>query len=358
MKILVIQHKMIGDVLTSSILFDVLRKEYPEAQLEYLVNENTLAVVENNPNIDQVHTYLPVYDQNIRARKAFYAGMEQEKYELIIDVYAKLRSARMCKAFGPKQSVSYHKWYTSFCYKKTVKPATTTSKDEGLAITNRMLLLEELGISSSEIPKPKIYLQTAEIEQAKQNMAQAGISNAAPVFMIGAFGSNQVKTYPIQYKAKVLDELVATTDATLLFNYIPSQKQDLEALIALCNTKTQQHSRADVYGAGLRDFLALCSQCDALIGNEGGAVNMAKALAIPSFSIFSPWILKSAWNSYEASGFNASIHLSDLKPELYQKHPKKYKKKAAEMYQELLPEFVMEKLNLFLDHHGFAGSKP
>ena len=50
MKILVIQQKMIGDVLTSSILFEVLRAKYPNAQLDYLVNSHTLPVIENNPN--------------------------------------------------------------------------------------------------------------------------------------------------------------------------------------------------------------------------------------------------------------------------------------------------------------------
>jgi len=42
MKILVIQQKMIGDVLTSSILFEALRTQYKEATLHYLINENTM----------------------------------------------------------------------------------------------------------------------------------------------------------------------------------------------------------------------------------------------------------------------------------------------------------------------------
>ena len=53
MKILIIQQKMIGDVLTSSILFEALRTQYKEATLHYLINQNTVAVVENNPYIDE-----------------------------------------------------------------------------------------------------------------------------------------------------------------------------------------------------------------------------------------------------------------------------------------------------------------
>ena len=54
MKILVIQQKMIGDVLVSTIICNNLRKAYPDAQIDYLVYESTIPVLEGNPNIDNV----------------------------------------------------------------------------------------------------------------------------------------------------------------------------------------------------------------------------------------------------------------------------------------------------------------
>ena len=54
MKILVIQQKFIGDVLTSSILCEAIREYYPKYEIHYLINENTLPVVENNPYIDKI----------------------------------------------------------------------------------------------------------------------------------------------------------------------------------------------------------------------------------------------------------------------------------------------------------------
>jgi heptosyltransferase-2 len=41
MKILIIQQKMIGDVLVSSIICNNLRRAYPDAQIDYLVYEST-----------------------------------------------------------------------------------------------------------------------------------------------------------------------------------------------------------------------------------------------------------------------------------------------------------------------------
>jgi len=47
-KILVIQQKMIGDVLVSSILPETLARAYPEARVDYLIYENTYPVIKEN----------------------------------------------------------------------------------------------------------------------------------------------------------------------------------------------------------------------------------------------------------------------------------------------------------------------
>ena len=53
MKIAVLQPKMIGDVLITSVVFEALRVKFPQAELHYVINKNTMPVVANNPNIDK-----------------------------------------------------------------------------------------------------------------------------------------------------------------------------------------------------------------------------------------------------------------------------------------------------------------
>ena len=67
---------------------------------------------------------------------------------------------------------------------------------------------------------------------------------------------------------------------------------------------------------------------------------MAKALDIPTFTIFSPWIKKDAWSLFEDGKQNVSVHLNDFQPQNYEniKHPKELKNKALELYQKFNPE--------------------
>ena len=55
---------MIGDVLTSSILFEVLRKEFPNSELHFLINSHTIPVVTNNPFIDKIIAFTPEIEKS------------------------------------------------------------------------------------------------------------------------------------------------------------------------------------------------------------------------------------------------------------------------------------------------------
>jgi heptosyltransferase-2 len=165
--------------------------------------------------------------------------------------------------------------------------------------------------------------------------------------MIGILGSEWYKTYPFEKMAELLDHIVETTDANLLFNYIPKQKEDAKKVYDLCQPATQNRIFFDLYATDLRSFLGLLSQCDALIGNEGGSVNMAKALFIPTFSLFSPSVDKETWQIFEDEK-NVSIHLKDLKPEIYTEFDEKYIKEHTFKYFEAYPiALIKEKLQLF-----------
>jgi ADP-heptose:LPS heptosyltransferase len=93
----------------------------------------------------------------------------------------------------------------------------------------------------------------------------------------------------------------------------------------------------------------LLSSCDALIGNEGGAVNMAKALQVPTFSLFSPSVDKETWQIFEDEK-NIAIHLTDLKPEIYFEFDEKYIKEHTFKYFEVYPISLFEdKLKVFFN---------
>jgi len=347
MKILVIQQKMIGDVLTTSILFEALREKYSNAQLDYLINTHTFPVVENNPFIDNIVFFTPEIEKSKKLLFKFAKEIRKENYDVIVDVYSKLSSNIISLFSGAKTRISYYKSYSTFAYTHNIKRQTQTSSKNGLAIVNRLQLIEPLDIKVDDA-KPKIYLTEKEITESLLFLNNNGIDRNKPLFMISVLGSDMTKTYPFDYMAKVIDQLADETKGQILFNYIPKQEADAKEIYNQCKPETKEHVFFEVFGKSLREFLAITHHCNALIGNEGGAVNMAKALNIPTFTIFSPWIDTKTWNVFEDEQ-NISVHLNSFKPELFKNQsPKELKKKVNSLYNSFKPQLFQSNLSEFL----------
>jgi len=346
-KILVIQKKMIGDVLTSTILFEYLRNKYGEScVLHYLVDRGTFSVLDNNPYIDKVIAF---EGNNFTS---LLREVRKEQYTDVIDVYSTLKTAILSFLSGAKFTIGYHKKYTQYLYKSTYKRKSKSILEVGLAIENRLGLVSSLGIDYNKQIVPKIYLSGEERKASLSFLKQHDVfPKDSKLYMISILGSEESKTYPFDYMAKILDTIVSNSGekVVLLFNYIPSQLTEVEKIYALCKDATKQRVKLEVYGKSLREFLGLLSCCNGIIGNEGGAINMAKALDIPTFSIFSPWIKKESWSLYEDGIKNVSVHVRDYDfTELNELSSKELKQNVNYFYKRLKPELFNEELRQFV----------
>lgn len=356
MKILVIQQKRIGDVLTSTILCNNLKQFYPDAEIDYMCYPNCLEVVIENPNIDNVIVLSNEVRKSYSKLFQFIFSIRANKYDAVIDAYCKLETNLITFFSGAKYKISYDKGYSNIFYNQTVKRFKNGTKSElGLAIDNRLMLLKPLISEKITNYRPKIFLTSNEIEEAQNLLSKNHITlGKKPILMFGILGSEWYKTYPLEKMAQIIDFAVDKLNAEILFNYIPNQVEDAQKLFDLCDDKTKKNIHFNLYAKGLRPFLGLLSQCDVLIGNEGGSVNMAKALSIPTFSLFSPSVDKETWQIFENDKENVSIHLKDLKPEIYQEFNEKHIKENTFKYFDEYPlELILEKLEAYFIDLGF-----
>lgn len=352
-KILVIQQKMIGDVLASSVICNTLRQAYPEAQIDYMVYDFTRPVVQNNPNIDHLVIFTDAQRKSRMALLKFALAIRKSHYNVVIDAYSKWESGIISLISGAKTTIGFKKWYTSFFYDKTVEPDWRITNS---ALVHRIQLAEAFTGTTLPVEFPKIFLEQQEIAAAQKLLAEK-LNTNLPVIMLSVLGSDDIKSLPAEEMAKLADLVAESSNAQLLFNYLPKQADKAQEIYNLCKPQTQQRILFDLYLGDLRQMLAVLSQCTALIGNEGGAVNMAKALDIPTFTIFSPWINKGSWDMLTDTNKHIAIHLQDYLPEIYgDKHPKEFKDEALELYKKLQLTLFKDKVLLFTEENIVAPS--
>ncbi|MBO0322027.1 glycosyltransferase family 9 protein [Muricauda sp. CAU 1633] len=349
-KFLVIQQKMVGDVLASTILCEHLKIHFPDSEVHYVINDSTLAVVEGNPFVDKIILF---EKKNRESKLAFYRflkSIKKEDYYATIDVYCKLESNLISYFSKADLKISYRKWYSKFIYTHLFSYSHNEKTTLGHAIENRLLLLSPL-IKELEKPDlaPKIHLLDSENEEARQFLQEHDVDTSNPIIMVGLLGSQPCKSYPLDYLAKTLDFISEKCPATFLLNYMPDQKDSVTEFLSHCTPKTRNRIREDVFCPSLRSVIGLFGQCNAYIGNEGGCSNISKALGLPNFSIFSPWISKTAWFTFNENSKNQAVHLADFKPEILSIPKKQRKKAAADLYQTFKPIFFQKQLERFIE---------
>lgn len=351
MKILVIQQKMIGDVLVSSILCENLRLAYPNAQIDYLIYDSTKTVVDGSTYIDNLILFTEKQRNSKLELFKFILKIRKAKYDIIIDPYSKLESWLLVYFSGAKRTISFEKKGRNFIYTDVVKRREDYTSNLGLIIEQRLALLEPLNVEK-KVTFPTIHVSDSEKEFAKNVFQKYNIDVSRKTVMVSIIGSEMSKTYPLHYMAEIIDFIADNCNVNLLFNYIPKQIEDAKVIYNACSDSTKKKIYFDVIGGSIREFIAIMNQCDIIIGNDGGAINMAKALQKPSFVIFSPWIDKRGWSLNEDGIMHISFHLNELKPELFaHKTWKMIKEENDVLYAEFKPELIQNQLKDFLTRH-------
>ncbi|KTC91162.1 glycosyltransferase family 9 protein [Fluoribacter dumoffii] len=357
MKILVLQHKKIGDVLLSSIICNNLRNLIPHAEIHYLINKEAFPVVQGNPSIDRVITLNPEHRASARTFIKLILQIRREHYDVVIDAYTKLESWLIVMFCAAKRRISYKKKYRTFLYTDNLSREAVKVTQHGRIIDLKLLLIQPFLNGTLLERHPQIHLAEEEKLQAAVLFKTYRIPNRKNL-MLNVIGSCPLKTYPLEYMATLINEITARVDVNILFNFLPHQKEDAQKLYTLCNPLARKNIFLELANYDLRMFIAIMSQCDAIIGNEGGAIHIAKAFNKPSFTIFSPWITKQEWSTFEDGVHHVAVHLSDFKTDLYENTPEtEFKEKALELFRELKPEFILPKLNIYLTRH-FGGEMP
>ena len=349
-KILLIQNKRIGDVLLSSVIANNIKKVFPESEISFFAYNYTTGVLENNPNIDRI---ISVDEKKLKRIPNLFKTILQlrrERFDIIFDPYAKFQSRMICLGSGAKYRIGFkreHKKLKLPFYTHPVNFKKKASLPCGRGIEDRINLIQSVFPLKNADYEPKIFL--TEEEQKANYLSKIN----CPVIMLGVLGSTPQKSMPYEYIAQIIDFITEKYEVTILFNYAPHQKNEALKIYDMCTFKAQIN--LDIYADSIRDFAVLMKQCKLLVSNEGGSVHIAKAIEKPTFTIYSPYIDKDAWNSFEDGKFHQSIHLLEEQPDLFNSFTPEERKRIEanpeSLYLKLTPEMIISKLKPFLADH-------
>ncbi|HEX5623739.1 MAG TPA: lipopolysaccharide heptosyltransferase I [Sulfuricurvum sp.] len=276
-RIAIVRLSALGDIVNTAVVLQIIHRHYPQARVDWFVEEAFASVLEAHPLI---HEVVPVPLKRIKKQKSFsllYQTIRllrsRESYDCIIDAQGLLKSAIVASCLkGPVHGFdrnSAREGVASLFYKTTSKIAY----DLNIIKRNVMVITEALAIPYQEkeiLHKEPVFPMGPKPDLFPEN-------TKAIACVIGA--SWPSKCYPKQQFAELCNLL--PYPCYLIWGskseYQVAQWIAERAKNAIIAPKMS-----------LSELVHFIGHCDLTIGNDTGPTHMAWAMNRPSITLFGP----------------------------------------------------------------------
>lgn len=309
-KVLIIRFRQIGDSVLTTALCSTIKRNFPSAEIHYILNKSIAPLYEGHPDIDKVISF----DKNetkstFKYIKKVWQTVHQNKYDVIIDIRSTFKTLFFTLfSWNTPLRMGQDKGYVKYLFNHTVKRS-------GANPTMDVVQHDLQFLAPLEKIKPieytsdfKIVLAENEIREFKDYMEKEGIDFNLPILLIGVTTKLSHKKWKTEYMTDILKRILKEHEnVQMIFNYAPGyEEEDARNIFKMLGCPNRV--KIDIQASSLRQLAALCANCSFYFGNEGGTRHIAQAVGIPSFAIFSPSASKSKWlpkNSVFADGISA-----------------------------------------------------
>ena len=279
MKIAIVKLSALGDIVHAMVALQFIKDQYPDCQIDWLVEQGFAEVLRHNPDINHLLTV------HLKALKNNKAAVFQEikkvrayakqDYDLVIDAQGLIKSAITARLLGKKTAgfdkPSARESAAAWFYDLTVNCAYDTNTID----RNAFVLSQPLGfsISPEQIHHKQAFLFYKNEDALIYDYLSKDKANI--IFVIGSTWES--RNYPAE---KFVNVANALQQNCLIVWGNDTEKQKADKM-AEQSPYIQVMPKLD-----LNSLKALLAHADLVIGNDTGPTHMAWGLNRPSITLF------------------------------------------------------------------------
>jgi len=294
--ILIVKLSAIGDVVQTLPMAEALRRQFPEAQIDWLVEEEASDLLLGHPSLNRVlvsrrKQWLKQLRQKGQRRLAlqeiikFLRLLRSIKYDWVIDNHGLFKSGLMVFlskgrrkiGFQPSAGIADEGNYLF------TKERYTPLSIEKHALERYLDLVHQLGVNVNK-PVFKFPVSEGIREGVKSKLSQRGLS-LGNLVVIHPLAKWPTKQWPKEKFARLADNLI-NLGLTVVFTGSPEDHQEIKGICRLMEHNAQNLNLAGQ--TGLRELAALFSLANLVITTDTGPMHLAAAVQAPLIVLFGP----------------------------------------------------------------------
>lgn len=275
-KILIIQFRFIGDLVMSTPLIKILRDEFPDSHIAFLVERDPGEVFEDNPHLDEVIFYDKKKDDIIGSYK-FFRSLEKKKFDLAIDLVGTNGTAAAAYLSKAPYRVGYNVRIRKYAY----NIRTDDDSVERYSALKKLVLLKKIGINKEE---HTLYLTLNNNHRkfAEDFFTVNSVTNDRLKVFFAPNSRVSTKRWTREGFAELGDLLAKKYNAHVIFQWgNPEELRYTKEIINMMDTRPVLMPRVK-----LKEMAGVIEKCDLMVTCDFGPKHIGTAIGIPTITIF------------------------------------------------------------------------
>jgi len=343
-KILVIRFRRVGDAVLGTVICSSVKKTFPDAQVDYVLNENIAPLFYHHPDIDNIITFSEEENQHsLRYIKRVWQVMRANKYDVIIDTRSTVRTLLFALfSLSTPFRIGLKKKYNFLLHNYRIDPHSDNTED---MILQNLLLLKpfEKVATVRYVSDFKLYVTEKEREDYRRYMAQQGIDFSLPVILVTVTARLVYKVWDKERMKDILNRIIKKYNAQIIFNFAGAEETVAKSIHK--EMDFDSHVFTNVVAGTLRELSSLAVNCDFFFGNEGGPRHLSQALGVPAYAIYPPGVSKAIWLPVATDKYQG------ISPDDYADKEAQQKMNYTERFNLITVEDVWSSLDKMLRHY-------
>ena len=317
MKILLVRLRLIGDVVFTTPSVRAIRRRFPDAHIDYIVEEEAAPVIIGNPHVDDVIVACSPHARGrLRADVALMRRLRRERYDLAIDFHGGPRSSLLTWASGARTRIGYEVLGRSWMYTTRVpRPRALRPRH---SVVSQWDVLTPLGIGppDPEIDTPEMPEDPDAAAAVDHRLEQAGVSPQDSLIVVHVSAGNPFRRWPQASFVDVVCQLVSGhPQRRIILTSGPSDEGAASAVAQEARSRLSPDRRPAVVLCGefnLAELRSLVGRAALYIGGDSGPLHVAGTTGVPVVGLYGPTLPVRSEPYRGASFRSAAAEVQDL----------------------------------------------
>ena len=337
-RLLVIRFSSLGDIVLTAPVTRALRQRFPQTEIVYATKRLYEPLVAQLPGVDRIICF----DEKDGIER-FIVQIRRERFDLLLDLSANLRSRLVAAFAGSKVTLRYRKRRLARMAMVYGPRHLTESRH---TVDLYLDTLKETGIEQAD-RLPDLAVSDKCRAAVADRLGAHGVGPSQLLIGLAPGASCLPKQWPARYFAAVADHFVWTRQASIVLIGAGDDSAATQAVkTAMATPVIDWTGQCD-----LSLLPAAIQRCQTLLTNDTGPMHVASAVGTPVVGLFGPTHPCLGFTPLGPHDASLSMDLSCSPCSLHGARPCRFKTNAC--LETLLVDRVIQEVTRSLDRQAF-----